>query len=146
MLPHQFKDEALANAGVSPYGDTLRERLEPSVEAGITDQQCDDQNMVSCIGRKREWSSTNETSSDDGQTFQSVRTPESPNTARGKNIVREEEEDPDNHQDQVSGHQGSYRKARVSIRARSDAPMVRFLLPPLFSFRVHMMDRLFFAT
>ncbi|KAI6692841.1 hypothetical protein NL676_020551 [Syzygium grande] len=98
-INHKFKDEALANAGVSPYGDTLRERLEPSVEAGITDQQCDDQNM-------------------------SVRTLESPNTARGKNIVREEEEDPDNHQDQVSGHQGSYRKARVSIRARSDAPMI----------------------
>lgn len=121
---HKFQDEGLANAGVSTYGDNLRERSEPSVEAGITDQQCDGQSVENHIGMKRALSSTNETSSDDGQTNQSMTTLESPNVARGKNIVREDEEDPDNHQDQVLGQQGSYRKARVSIRARSDAPMI----------------------
>ncbi|KAF8017664.1 hypothetical protein BT93_H2765 [Corymbia citriodora subsp. variegata] len=123
-INHKFKNEALANAGVSPYGNNLRERSEPSVEAGITNQQCDDQSMVNHIGSKRALSSTNETSSDDGRTYQSVRTLDSPNVTRGKSIVGEDEEDPDNHQDQISGHQVSHRKARVSIRARSDAPMI----------------------
>ncbi|XP_030545614.2 probable WRKY transcription factor 47 [Rhodamnia argentea] len=128
-INHKFKEEALANAGASPYGDTWRERSKPSVEAGITYRQCEDQNMGNPIGRKRAVSSVNETSSDDGQTYQSVKIQESPNMTRGKNTAREEEEeeeeeDPGNYQHQVSGHQGSYRKARVSIRARSDAPMI----------------------
>ncbi|XP_030539940.1 probable WRKY transcription factor 47 isoform X2 [Rhodamnia argentea] len=120
---HKFKEEVLANAEVSPFGDTLRERSEPSVKARIIDQQCEDQSMVNYIGRKRALSSTNETSPDDGQAYRSVRTLESHNMARGKNIVKEEqeEEDSDSNRDQVSGHEGSYRKTRVSIRARSDA-------------------------